>query len=339
MATYRTRKGNTQAIIDRKGIYMSRTFPRKKDAEAWAMSIEADIIAGKFTKASFEPVKTVGDLLDKYSKEVSPTKRGTRWEQIRIELLKRGEIKVDGQELVIADIPLPEFDERHVAAWRDMRKKTVTGSSINREWNVFSNAFKKAMREWKWIDKNPWHEVERPKKNKARNRLATQEEIDRLIHSSGYSPDNPPATIIARVMAAALYAMETGKRCKEICQLRPDMVFLEKRVALVGEDTKTGAREVPLSSKAIRILEQMLALKMDTVFGLTESQVDAHWRKLTKKAMVENLTFHDCKHYACTKLAEKVSVFDLGRILGTRDLRTLMIYYNKSASDIASQLD
>lgn len=340
MATIRKRGGTWQAIVDRKGIYKSQSFQTKAQAQSWATSIEAEILTGKLTlKQSISQNKTITDLMQKYAEEVSVKKRGNQWEQIRINALIQSSMVLDGYEMQIGNIKLADFDERYVSAWRDMRMKQVSGSSVNREWNVFSNAFKVAIKEWKWITHNPWHEVKRPESNPARNRIATQEEIDRLIHSSGYTKENAPETIIARVMAAALFSMQTGMRCKEITQLTPEMVHLNKNIVDVGHDTKTGARQVPLSSEAKRILEQMLKLETPTVFDLTTTQVDAHWRKLTKKAMVDNLTFHDCKHYAVTWLAKKLNVFDLARVVGTKDLKTLQLYYNKSASEIAKDLN
>lgn len=340
MATIRKRGKSWQVIVDKMGIYKSKSFPIKAQAQAWGTSLESEIITGKLTKSlAISQNKTIGDLLDKYAEEVSIKKRGSRWEQIRILNLIQMQITLDNALLTIGNIRLSDFDERHVAAWRDMRSKTISGSSINREWNIFSNAFKIAIKEWKWITHNPWHDVKRPKKNPARTRIASEDEIQRLIHSSGYTKENVPETIIARVMAAALFSMQTGMRCKEITQLTPAMVHLNKNIVDVGHDTKTGARQVPLSSEAKRILQQMLKLGATTVFDLTTTQVDAHWRKLTKKAMIDNLTFHDCKHYAVTWLAKKLNVFDLARVVGTKDLKTLQLYYNKSASEIAKDLN
>lgn len=338
MATIFKYRDGWRAEVRKQGIKKTKSFQTKAQAVTWATALEAEIITGKLTPSiASGQNKTVNDLLDKYAEEVSIKKRGSRWEQIRIELLRKCVIAVDSSQIEMGAINLNEFDERHVSAWRDGRLKQVSGSSVNREWNLFSNAFKIAVDEWKWLSHNPWHNVKRPIRNPARTRIASQDEIKRLIHSSGYSPDNPPETIIARVMACALFAMQTGMRCKEITQLTPEMVH--ERTVDVGHDTKTGAREVPLSKEARRILDQMLALGRETVFDLKESQVDAHWRKLTKKAMVEDLTFHDCKHYAVTWMAKKINIFDLARIVGTKDLKTLQLYYNKAASDIAKELD
>ncbi|MDC7252931.1 hypothetical protein NMY25_001792 [Wohlfahrtiimonas chitiniclastica] len=52
-----------------------------------------------------------------------------------------------------------------------------------------------------------------------------------------------------------------------------------------------------------------------------------------------DLTFYDARHEACTRLARKLEVLDLARMIGHRDPRSLMIYYNPTASEIAERLD
>lgn len=332
MASYRKRQQSWQAIVRKLGHHEVRTFPSKAQAVSWATQLESEILSGKFNAASD---KTVGQLLDEYTKRL----KQDRWNLNRIALLRNQVIEVDGQSYSIHAIKLSDLNERHVSAWRDMRRSQVSGSSVNREWNILSGAFTVAMREWKWIHSNPFHSVKRPEKNPARDRLATGDEIDRLINSAGYSEKTPPSTLAARSMAMWLFAAQTGMRLKEICALKWDMVDVIARTAQVTEDSKTGAREVPLSSRAVQIIEQCRPLKLESVFGMTVTQTDANWRKVKSKAQVDDLTFHDAKHYACTWMADKVQVFDLARIVGTRDLKTLMIYYNKKAKDIALSLD
>jgi integrase len=287
--------------------------------------------------------KTFGQLLDRYAESVTPKKSGSKWETNRIILLKDYLVPVGDTKVKLGDVHLRDFDERHVSAWRDARLKDVSGSSVIREWTILGNAMKIAENEWKWVTANPFHRVKRPKKNEDRYRKASEGEIDKLIHSSGYSREAQPANIIQRVMAIALFSMQTAMRCKEMTQLKWSDVHIDKKYVFIPPNTdevrtKTGSREVPLSSKAIAILEQMKGVDDEFVFKLNPAQVDAHWRKLTKKAMIDDLTFHDCKHYACTWMAKVVPVFDLARIVGTKDLKTLLIYYNPTASDIAPSL-
>jgi integrase len=66
--------------------------------------------------------------------------------------------------------------------------------------------------------------------------------------------------------------------------------------------------------------------------------MDATFRKLKRKANILDLHFHDSRAEAATRLAAKVDVLTLARILGHRDIRSLMIYYRESAEDIAKRL-
>ena len=45
------------------------------------------------------------------------------------------------------------------------------------------------------------------------------------------------------------------------------------------------------------------------------------------------------RHVAITNLAKKLSVLELARCVGHKDLNMLLIYYNAPASDLANKLD
>lgn len=50
------------------------------------------------------------------------------------------------------------------------------------------------------------------------------------------------------------------------------------------------------------------------------------------------LTFHDTRHEAITRLAKKLHVLDLARMVGHSDIRQLHTYYNETAADIAARI-
>ncbi|OIQ76662.1 phage integrase family protein [mine drainage metagenome] len=75
----------------------------------------------------------------------------------------------------------------------------------------------------------------------------------------------------------------------------------------------------------------------------------AHIKKLTaekksKPADIDadpafvNLRFHDLRHEATSRLAEKLSVHELAKVTGHRDLRMLMRYFHPRAEDLAKKL-
>lgn len=296
-------------------------------AVSWARQIESEIEAISIGKL---PNKTFGDLLDNYANKVTPQKRSADWELKKIEVFKQSDL---------AGVKLEALNESHFSEWRDARLKTVTAATVRREWNILSNACNYAVKEWKWLKTNPLSTIKKPPAPRPRDRLITDLEIEKIIHCSGYSKESTPHTLTARVCAIFLFAIETGMRLKEMTRLTWDRVYLDKRYLHVTDDSKTGRRDVPLSAEAIRILNQLQETRLsDRVFELTESQVDSLFRKIRSRAEVTGFTFHDAKHLACTRLARKLTAFDLARMVGTRDLKTLMIYYNESASDIANKL-
>lgn len=56
------------------------------------------------------------------------------------------------------------------------------------------------------------------------------------------------------------------------------------------------------------------------------------------RAKIDDLTFHDSRHDAITRLAQKLSVLQLARMVGHRDIRSLQTYYNETAESMARLL-
>ena len=48
--------------------------------------------------------------------------------------------------------------------------------------------------------------------------------------------------------------------------------------------------------------------------------------------------FHDTRHEAITRLAKRLDVLELARVVGHRDPRSLTIYYNETAEQLAKKL-
>lgn len=324
MAHIRKRGKGWYVEIDKRGVRKHATFDSKTEAARWAAETEALIVAGKNTDI---PDIDFGQLLDRYSKDVSSKKRGARWEQIRIELIKRDEL---------SGIKLSALDERSFADWRDRRLESVSAASVRREWNILSSACSIAAKEWKWLERHPMKAVKRPAPPEARDRRISDKEIELLLYTLGYD-GKTPSTVTARVGAAFLFALETAMRAGEIAGLIWDRVNLEKRFLTIQTGKTTSAkRHVPLSTEAIKILRQMST--EGSVFNLTTQQIDALFRKAKAKALIEDLHFHDSRAEAITRLAARLDILTLARMVGHKDLKMLMVYYRESAEDIAKKL-
>lgn len=329
MASF-TKSGTTwRAQIYVKGVRESATFATKAKAQAWAAQRETELRSQKET--GILAGKTCGDAFDRYLKEVSPHKRGHRWESLRLKAMAESDIG----RVKFKSIKLSDLTADTIGQWRDARLTEVAGSTINRDLNLLSHVLNTARKEWGWIAHSPTKDVRRPKNPAPRDRRITQDEIDRLCVSFGFD-GSAVATKNQAVAVAFLFAIETAMRAGEICALRPE--WIDGRVVhLPGSAVKNGVkRDVPLSKRAVELLE---LLPQDKLFDIKSSSLDALFRAGRDRANIEGLTFHDTRHEAITRLSKKLGVLELARAVGHRDLKMLQVYYNESAADIAARLD
>ncbi|MDP3937688.1 MAG: site-specific integrase, partial [Deltaproteobacteria bacterium] len=213
MASFESRGSRVRAHVNLKGVRASETFESKAAARAWATRTEAEIIAGHRGET---PDKTFGELLQRYADKISPTKKGARWELVRIGLLQRDPIAL---------VPLADLTSAHVAEWRDRRlegvagvagvSRPVKGASVRREWNLCSAACSVAIGEWKWLRLNPFSKAagaKRPKNSPHRDELILEADLVALQSVA----DKHSTPTYRQVMRAARFAIETAMRSGEV---------------------------------------------------------------------------------------------------------------------------
>lgn len=159
------------------------------------------------------------------------------------------------------------------------------------------------------------------------------DELVRLQQSAG----EDLSTATARVFHAFRFSCETAMRAGEVVGMSWDDIDLDIRVVYLPKTKNGHPRDVPLSGAAVELLLQLP--KLSPVFGLNGRSLDALFRKIKARALVEGLTYHDSRAAALTMLSRKVDVMTLAKISGYRDLRILMnTYYRETAADIAKRL-
>lgn len=342
MASFEKRSGGWRAKVRRGGQSKSETFRTKAEAVAWAAKTEADIAAGKHGALQDRPFS---DLIERYINEVSPTKRGEREEVFRLRRMLGLGSDRDGKARTrdpLADVSLSELGSDHLAAWRDRRLKVVSPTSVLREWSTLSHACTVAVKEWRWLHENPMAAVSKPKAAKARTRRFSDDDIERLLMATGYHRDQTPMTMMARVGAAMLFAIETAMRAGEIVGLEWQRVDFTRRLAHLPLTKNGHSRDVPLSKEAIRLIQQLAPIREDgePVFRIGSDTLDALFRKAKARALIDDLHFHDTRREALTRMARKVDVMTLAKISGHRDLRILQnTYYAPDMGDVAGLLD
>lgn len=326
MATYRKRGNGWQACIYMKGIRKSKILSSKSEAILWALEQEKEITVGK---QGGIPNKTFGELLERYAEEVSPNKRSVDFERRRIQSFCKDKISY---------VPLCDLTAKDFSLWRDRRLKTVSASTVLRELTIMNHALNTAIKDWEWLKLNPMTGIRRPKKPPHRDRLISKEELESLLKALGYDYESAPQTISSRVGAALLFAIETAMRAGEVSMLTWPHVNMDIRTAHLPKTKNGTKRDVPLSGEAIRILEQVRN-GSKSVFNLKADQIDNLFRKAKRKTAIEDLHFHDTRHVAITRLAQKINILELARMVGHKDLKMLQIYFNATAADIAQKLN
>jgi integrase len=325
MGNVRKRGRRWRAEAEALGERKSRSFATKAEAVAWMVDAERRIRAGEGFAIHG---RTVRDLLERYADEESPKKAKGAWERTRLAFLCRAEDP-------LGSTPLARLTPEVMQAWQDRQLGRVSGETVLRDRALLSAAFRHAARVWRWLPGSPLTAVRGPRGNPPRARVCTPEELARLWLVAGTDLERGQA----RAVAAFELAIETGMRGAEMSALRREDVHLARSFVHLPRTKNGDARDVALSPRAKALLAEVMALGLDPVFGLSAASKDALFRRVRARAGIEGLTFHDSRHTACTRIARKLHVLELARQLGTRDLKTLLIYYNESATELAKRLE
>jgi integrase len=323
--TYTKRGNRLRAEIMVNGQRKSKTFDTKRQAQAWvAEMVTTDTGVAIATG-------TLRELCERYKSEVSETKRGEHWEVIRLDMFAR---KYED----LFDRKLTTIQREDIERVIKDRLKQVKPSTVNRDLNLIGNVFKYARR-WRMMSHNPMTDIKRPKDPEARNRRVSDTEIEQLLVALNYSDDLPITSQRQKVAIAFLIALETAMRQGEIAKTKWSDVHIDERyIFLPHTITKTAvSRNVPLSARAIELIGRLDQNK-ETMLGVSAGVVSTMFRAAVANCGIEDLTFHDARHEATTRLAGKLQVLDLARVTGHRDIKQLMTYYNKDARELAGLL-
>ena len=311
------------------GQRQSKVCATRREAAQWALEREAELAGRKL------PDKTLRDALRRYASELDDERGGARWERIRLAAFERDPLALRR----LAALGPDDF-----AAWRDARLRTqaqrrqttVAPATVAREMNLLRSVLETARKEWRWLRTNPMADVSWPKSPKGRARRITPEEEADLTAALGVATLRAD-TATQRVGLAFLLALETAMRSGEILALTWPNVHLADQYVHLPRTKNGDARDVPLSKRAVEIL-RTLPLGFGPVFQLDAAARDALWRKARAKTTHRDIHFHDSRAEAIWRLSKKLDVLELARVIGHRDINSLLIYYRASASAMARKL-
>jgi integrase len=333
MASFTARRDQDGNVIGWQAHVRKRGFPTqtktcrtKKEAEAWAAVIESEITRGVWRDRSEAEGTTLRDAMARYALEVIPAKKGARQELLRAK---------DWQARPLAQMFMASIRGKDVAAIiKNMEAEGKGPNTIRLHLALLSHLFTVARTEWGMETLvNPVELVRRPRLPQGRERRLVGDEESLLLDAC--RKVNPELAAIVTV------AIETAMRQGEILGMTWDNVTITlKQKQIFLPDTKNGtARWVPLSCKAVEIL-QGLPRRMDgRVWGYTLTGVRRSWSRALAHAGIEGLHFHDLRHEATSRLFEKgFNPMEVSTITGHKTLQMLKRYTHLRAEDLAKRL-
>ena len=318
-------------------VVQTRTFGRSKrvtvgrhgrlsadQARKEAARIIARLKAGEavaLEESSADP--TVGELAERYQREyvAMHCKRVTAY---HYGLMLRKHIVP-----ALGDLLVGEVERKHIMAFQYGLRDTPT--TANRTMEILVKMFSMA-ESWGWrpSGKNPCRFVRRYKVERRHERFLTPEELYRL----GRALDAAPAERLASTHAAAAIRLLvlTGCRRNEILGLRwEDLDFEAEEMRL--EDSKTGARVVPLPPAAAKVLRGLSPVEGNPwVFpgrkkGTGQRNINESWDRIRKRAGLDGVRLHDLRHsFASRALALGEGLPMIGELLGHRKVQTTARY-------------
>ena len=346
MASITKRKdtGYWRVQVRRQGYEpLSRTFDTKALAEAWARRTESEMDRGSFVDRTEAERTTLAEALERYRREIVPEKRHPAQEHQRINrwldypITKRSLANLRGADF---------------AAYRDARRAVGRAeNTIRLELALISHVFEIARKEWGMEGlMNPLNNIRKPSGSKARERRLQPGEFD-LLHALLKNTGNPWAA------PALVLAVETALRQAMLFELRWSWIDFDTKLINIpveyrGTENKGVPAALPMSSRTIAVLDTLPRSIDGRVLATTQNAVVVAFKKAKagyfaecersgrEPAFLVNLTWHDLRHEACTRLSERMGMnpFRVAAVTGHRSMQTLKRYTHLNPQDLVAML-
>lgn len=313
-----------QAQVRRAGYpAQSKTFDTRKDAEKWVRAIEREMDTGTFIPRDEAERTTIAMLAERYLEERARNMKSKRQEEQRVNAIS----KKFGKYHLSAIAP------SMVAEWMKDLGKTRSPQTVQHYAATLGRLYKAAA-----VDfgiplplGNPVANVRKPVVRNERDRILDNDEEKRLMESLNKSRGLHLKSIVQ-------LALETAMRRGEILGLTWKNIDLRKQLAFLP-DTKNGdSRTVPLSRRAVTILETLPRNISGKVFATSTTAVTAGFQRAVLRAEIVDFHFHDLRHCAVSMLAKKLSMHELAKMVGHRSPRSVMRYYKQDDADLVRKL-
>lgn len=339
MASFQKRGNQWRAIVRRKGVAESRSFPTKAAAQEWARRVEHAADLGRVQEYSKPLTKhTVAWLLDEYTKAVSPLRPFGRSKSAVLAALTRD----------LGDVPLRDLTATRLNRFVAERARAGAGGvTIKVDLSYLGTALR-------WLQavkrisvpvqavqdaRDAMHFAGLDMRGQERDRRPTAAELEKLL---AYWRANLRQTI--PMPDVVQFAIASAMRLGEICRLRWEDLDRDAKTIIV-RDRKDPRRKlgnhqlVPLLAAtgldAFAIIERQPGSK-GRIFPFNTRSVSTAFARATEKCGIEDLHFHDLRHEGTSRLFEtrKFSLPEVALVTGHKDWKMLARYTQTRAAEL-----
>jgi site-specific recombinase XerD len=289
---------------------LSKTFDKFADAEAWGREQERKLKLGDTPTERRKELQamTLKELIESYyrDREEHLHKRKLSYENEKVAL-----DAMLGREPKLAAKTLAEFSQSDLQQYVDRRIKSgVLPSTVRRELNPLRHIYKIARRERALPVPDIFRDLSIPPDPPARERRLKQAERFQLLKATDTCRGLRQKRLWYSLILAAYC---TGLRRGEILKLLWTDVDLQARTLLVrAENSKTRkSRLIPLERGLcfhLMLYRSTLSEQDKTpqshVFSISGTAHEQAWKRLIRRAGIEDLHFHDLRHAAATHYDE-----------------------------------
>jgi len=346
-----------QVRIRKKGWpQRTRTFDLKSDAVAWAKQVELEIDRGTFLYRAEAEATTLAEALERYRAEVLPRKRSPAETGVLNRWLRHP----------LAQRPLPAVRGKDVAQFVREREAEGAGpNTIRLDLALLSHLYTVARSAWgleSLVNPVALIRGSRPRLPRGRDRRLLHGEQERLLAACrAYGRYGAYGRRVGRccpIEGIVIFALETAMRRGEIAAMRWEHLDREARVLRVPETKTDTPRRVPLSTRAVAVLDAIPRRREGSVWGLSRTDlITESFREAVRQArsayeaecrergekpdprMLRDLRFHDLRHEATSRLFEKgLNPMQVAAITGHKTLQMLKRYTHLRAEDLVGLL-
>ncbi len=332
MATYsKLPSGRWRAQVRKGDIYRAHTFDLKRDAQTWAIEIEAQanqILAGGYI---IPKGLTIGKLVRLYRQEI---KEGGKTKHSCLARLEHSLLRTKPESLPFA---LRDFIDKRQAqgAGGVTIAQDLSYLATVLDWGRHSKRFD--------VDPEVARDARRSLKHRkletrsqSRERLPTQDELDALYKLW----DENQRQLIPMTMLVQ-FALESAMRLGEICRICIEDVDFERKTVLIKQrkDPKRKASNdqvVPLVGNALAMIQKQIGHRtIGRIFPYSSRSASAAFTRACKSHGIEDLRFHDLRHAATVQLFRMgLDIPRVAMITGHKSWENLRRYTNLTAEDV-----